>query len=111
MTVAENNFCAIARRREDLGNSRDRDSICLFLRDEAVKNILLSLLRQLKSPILDCEVAWTHCDVATQQRQVLASNGGRSTASSFSLIQISSPYTINLPSPFALKSLRLIRRY
>jgi hypothetical protein len=81
------------------------------LRDEAVKNILLSLLRQLHSPILDCEVAWTHCDVATQQRQVLSSNGGRSTASSLSLIQISSPYTINVPSPVALKSLRLIQRY
>jgi hypothetical protein len=110
MTVAEKNFCAIPRRREDLGSFRDRDSICPLLRDEAVKNISPSLLRQLKSPVLDCEVAWTHCDVATQQRQVLDSNGGRSTASSFSLNQISSPYTINLPSPFALKSLRLTLR-
>lgn len=111
MTVAEKNFSAIHRRWEDLGNSHGRDAVCFILRDEAVKNILLSLLRQLQSPNLDCEVAWTRFYVATQQQLVLASNGERSTAPSLSLIQISSPYTIKLPSPVALKSLSLVRSY
>jgi hypothetical protein len=111
MTVAERNFCAIHRRREDQGNSRGRNSVCYFFRDETVKNITKSAAAVTKSHfgLLRCldTVLCRHKTAAGPCFEL------RTEYWLFSFFKSNkfSLYAITLPSPVALKSLRLIRRY